>query len=206
MRDLFFWFKSLLTFENIKAVLGSLKRRIFRLSFLEMRINLSGKSFPSPVFEDVKVDGYSGRLEKGCIHLLNSIGSLGFWNPRKFGNEILSTVENPREDIFILSEGSSVVGLTVLHKRSLSNNCAEIGYVAVKPENRGKKLGYNLLLHVLAQMKNRNIDYGYLKTDSFRLGAIKTYLNTGFRPYIRNDNERKRGRKALNKLGMDTSS
>lgn len=203
MRDLFIWVKSLFTFENIRAVLGSLKRRIFRLSFLEMRISLSGKSFPSPVFEDVKVEGYSERLEKGCINLLNSIGSLGFWNPRKFGDEILSTVENPREDIFILSEGNLVVGLTVLHKKSLSDNSAELGYVAVKPENRGKKLGYNLLLHILARMKNRGINYGYLKTDSFRLMAIKTYLNAGFHPYIRNDNERKRWQKALDKLGMN---
>ena len=203
MHDLFFWFKSLLTFENIKAVLGSLKRRIFKLNFLEMRINLNDESFSPPAFEGVELKGYSEHLEKGCINLLNSIGSLGFWNQRRFRDELLSTAENPAKDIFILVEANSIVGLTVLHKRSLSNNCAEIGYVAVKPENRGKKLGYNLLLHVLAQMKNRNIDYGYLKTDSFRLGAIKTYLNTGFRPYIRNDNERKRWRKALDKLGMN---
>jgi len=203
MRDLFFWFKSLLTFENIKAVLGSLKRRIFKLNFLEMRVNLNEESFSPPAFEGVELKGYSEHLEKGCINLLNSIGSLGFWNQERFRDEILSTVENSEKDIFILAEANSIVGLTVLHKRYLSNNCAEIGYVAVKPENRGRKLGYNLLLHVLAQMKNRNIGYGYLKTDSFRLGAIKTYLNTGFRPYIRNDNERKRWRKALNKLGMD---
>ena len=203
MHDLFFWFKSLLTFENIKAVLGSLKRRIFKLNFLEMRINLNDESFSPPAFEGVELKGYSEHLEKGCINLLNSIGSLGFWNQRRFRDELLSTAENPAKDIFILVEANSIVGLTVLHKRSLSNNCAEIGYVAVKPENRGKKLGYNLLLHVLAQMKNRNIDYGYLKTDSFRLGAIKTYLNTGFHPYIRNDNERKRWQKALDKLGMN---
>ena len=203
MHDLFFWFKSLLTLENIRAVLGSLKRRIFRLSFLEMRINLSEESFLSPVFEDVKVEGYSEHLEKGCINLLNSIGSLGFWNQERFKDEILFTVENPAKDIFILVEANSIIGLTVLHRKSLSDNCAELGYVAVKPENRSRKLGYNLLLHVLAQMKNRDIDYGYLMTDSFRLGAIKTYLNTGFRPYIRNENERKRWQKALNKLGIN---
>lgn len=202
MRDLFFWFKSLLTFENIKAVLGSLKRRIFKLNFLEMRVSLNEEPFPLSAFEGVELKGYSGHLEDGCINLLNSIGSLGFWNQERFSDEILSTVENPAKDIFILVEANSIVGLAVLHKKSLSDNCAEIGYVAVKSENRGKKLGYNLLLHVLAQMKNRDIDYGYLKTDSFRLGAIKTYLNTGFRPYIRNDNEKKRWRKALNKLGM----
>lgn len=203
MRDLFFWFKSLLTFENIRAVLGSLKRRIFKLNFLEMRVNLNEESFSPPAFEGVELKGYSEHLEKGCINLLNSIGSLGFWNRKRFRDEILSTVENPAKDIFILVEANSIVGLTVLHKKSLSDNCAEIGYVAVKPENRSRKLGYNLLLHVLAQMKNRNIAYGYLKTDSFRFGAIKTYLNTGFRPYIRNDNEKKRWRKALNKLGTD---
>lgn len=203
MHDLFFWVKSLLTFENIKAVLGSLKRRIFKLNFLEMRVSLKAESFSPPAFEGVELKGYSGHLEKGCINLLNSIGSLGFWNQGRFRDEILSTVESQGNDIFVLLEAGSVVGITVLHKRSLSDNCAEIGYVAVKPENRSRKLGYNLLLHVLAQMKNRDIDYGYLKTDSFRLGAIKTYLNTGFHPYIRNDNERKRWQKALDKLGMN---
>lgn len=203
MRDLFIWVKSLLTFENIRAVLGSLKRRIFKLNFLEMRVNLNEESFSPPVFEGVELKGYSEHLEKGCINLLNSIGSLGFWNQERFRDEILLTVESHGKDIFVLLETGSVVGFTVLHRKSLSENCAELGYVAVKPKNRSRKLGYNLLLHVLAQMKNRGIDYGYLKTDSFRLGAIKTYLNTGFRPYIRNDNERKRWRKALNKLGMN---
>ena len=74
---------------------------------------------------------------------------------------------------------------------------AEIGYVAIRSKDRGKKLGYRLLMHILKEMKRRGIPYAYLRTDSFRLPAIKTYLKCGFSPWAEAENEKARWKSVL---------
>jgi N-acetylglutamate synthase-like GNAT family acetyltransferase len=122
-----------------------------------------------------------------------------------FRKLILSSVEDPTRDIFILLEENSVVGFTVIHKRNLYDNSAEVGYVAVSPNSRGKKLGYKLLAYILSEMKRRSFSYAYLKTDSFRTPAIKTYFKCGFSPCIRNENQRKRWEDVINKININYS-
>lgn len=200
MRYLLEWLKGLLRGENIDAVIGSLKRRIFRLDFLEMRIALNDKTVSLSVLDDMEITGYSENLERECISLLNSVASLGFWNQSTFRKKILSSVTDPRSDIFVLCKGNSVVGFAVLHKKYSGDNIAEIGYVAISPGSRGEKLGYKLLMHILATLKRLDIPYAYVLTDSFRLPAIKTYLKAGFYPYIKSKNENNRWQKAMKKL------
>lgn len=196
------WLNGLLRLENVSAILGSLRRRILGQNFLEMRITLNNETILPPVWGDLEIRGYSEHLEKQCISLLNSIGSLGLWYPSRFKKEILPSVEDPLNDIFVICDGNAVVGFAVLHNKSPSNNLPEVGYVAVRPESRGKKLGYKLLMYILAEMKKRNIYQAYLKTDSFRLPAIKTYLKVGFHPHIKDGKERSRWEEAMDKLGV----
>jgi len=202
MNYLFEWLKGLLRPENISAIIGSLKRRALRRDFLEMKIDLNNKKISSITIDGMKITEYSEKIERDCIGLLNSVGSLGFWNPSIFRKKILPSVDNPEKDIFILFDKRSnvAVGLAVLHKRNLNDNSAEIGYVAVRPESRGKGIGYKLLINILAEMKRRDISYAYLKTDSFRMPAVKTYLKAGFYPYIRNEEENRRWQGIMGKL------
>lgn len=202
MYNIFIWLKCFLQIENIRAILGSLKRRIFRLDFLEMRIDLKDVIISNPSWDNLDVMGYSSNFDKGCISLLNSVGSLGYWRQLRFRKEILSTVENSKNDIFIVCNADSVIGFTVLHKRSLENNLNEIGYVAVSPECRGRKIGAKLLVHISSEMKKRGIYQAYLRTDSFRIPAIKTYLKVGFYPYIRNEDEYIRWQRIMERLGV----
>lgn len=199
MYYLFEWLNGLLRLENINAIMGSLKRRIFKLGFLEMRIMLNNGTVPFRPVDGVEIRGYSEHLENECIELLNSVGSLGLWNRSRFQKDILSSVEDVKQDIFIVGSDNSVVGFAVIHKKPFTGNTREIGYVAVRPESRGKKLGYKLLMHILAEMKRRNIDSAYLRTDSFRLPAIKTYLKCGFYPHVKNENEKRRWQDAMDK-------
>ncbi len=60
----------------------------------------------------------------------------------------------------------------------------ELGWVAADPEHRGKGLGFI----VSAAATKRFIDEGYsdiyLKTDDFRLPAIRTYFKLGWVPFL----------------------
>lgn len=202
----FKWLIGLLRRENVKAVLGSLKRRIFKLNFLEMRIDLNNAKIPSQSHEDTAIKGYSSDLKEKCISLLNSVGSLGFWDQSRFQKEILNTADDAKNDIFIVSNSGSPVGFAVLHKKTLSNGLREVGYIAVRPENRGKRLGYELIIHILTEIKKRGIEQAYLRTDSFRVPAIKTYLKCGFYPYIKNENEKKRWQGVMKAINYTKSS
>jgi dTDP-4-amino-4,6-dideoxygalactose transaminase/N-acetylglutamate synthase-like GNAT family acetyltransferase len=201
----FKWLIRLLSRENIKAIIGSLKRRIFKLNFLEMRIDFNNAKIPSQSHENIAIKVYSSDLEKGCISLLNSVGSLGFWDQSRFHKEILNTVDDAKNDIFVVSNSGSPIGFAVLHKKSLSSGLREVGYIAVRPENRSKRLGYKLIIHILIEMKKRGIYQAYLRTDSFRIPAIKTYLKCGFHPYIKSENEKKRWQSVI-KATNDTKS
>lgn len=198
-RYLLEWLKGLLRAENLRAAAGSLNRRILRRNFLEMDIALGDETL-SPSSDAPEIRRYSEDLEGECIGLLNSIVSLGFWSRCRFRKKILSSVENPGEDIFVLCETGSVAGFAVLHKRARGCDSSEIGYIAIRPESRGKKLGYRLIMHLLAEMRKRKIPRAYLLTDSFRIPAIKTYLRVGFRPDIKNEGEQKRWRKIMDKI------
>ena len=60
--------------------------------------------------------------------------------------------------------------------------------VAALPEYSGRKLGYNISLAVLHQMKKFNLNQAVLHTDDFRLAAVKIYLSLGFEPeFDKND-------------------
>ena len=50
--------------ENLRAVLGSLKRRIFKLNFLEMRIDLNNAKIPAQLYGDTVIKGYSGDIKE----------------------------------------------------------------------------------------------------------------------------------------------
>ncbi|MDP2922710.1 MAG: GNAT family N-acetyltransferase [Candidatus Omnitrophota bacterium] len=207
MYFLLVWFRSLFRLENLKAIIGSLKRRILRSTYLEMKMVLDNKIIqPLKLENNLEIRGYHESLREDCINLLNSIGSLGLWNRLSFEKRILDCVEEPEKDIFILLAGNSVVGFSVIHERSLNDNSAEIGYVAVKPQSRGNQLGYKLLVYILSEMKKRNLSYAYLKTDSFRTPAIKTYLKCGFCPFIRNKNQKKRWQNVMNKINISSKN
>jgi N-acetylglutamate synthase-like GNAT family acetyltransferase len=204
MYFLFKWFRCLLRTENIKAIIGGLKRRMLGLDYLEMRVALNnGIMKPSILGKKLEIRRYSGELKKECIDLLNDVASIGPWNQSSFQQKILDTVENPKSDIFVVFMAKSVVGFAVIHKKSLSDNSAEIGYVVIKSGSRGKKLGYKLLVYILSEMRRRGISYAYVRTDSFRIPAIKTYLKCGFCPYIKNGNDRKRWQDVMDKIGID---
>ncbi|MGQ9632492.1 MAG: GNAT family N-acetyltransferase [bacterium] len=79
----------------------------------------------------------------------------------------------------------------------------ELGWVAADPAHRGRGLGYV----VCAAVTKRFLDAGYkdiyLRTDDFRLPAIKTYLKLGWVPFLYAPDMEGRWRAVCEKLGID---
>ena len=61
--------------------------------------------------------------------------------------------------------------------------------VASAPESRGKGLGHAILCEGVKMLQARGVKEIRLRTDDFRLAAIKTYLVGGFKPLIYDDKE-----------------
>lgn len=70
---------------------------------------------------------------------------------------------------------------------SEEGRCAELGWVAVRPEHRGHGLAYEICRGVLQFSRASRHRYVFLKTEDFRVAAIKTYLRLGFEPEVKPD-------------------
>ena len=60
----------------------------------------------------------------------------------------------------------------------------ELGYLAGDPEHSGRGLGYAVCCAVLQRYRDAGYRRVYLRTDDFRLAAIKIYLKLGFVPFL----------------------
>ena len=61
--------------------------------------------------------------------------------------------------------------------------------VASDPFARGKGIGHAMLANTLSMLEERGMKITELRTDDFRLAAVKTYLDAGFLPVMLNDPE-----------------
>ena len=83
---------------------------------------------------------------------------------------------------------------------TFSKGQTKTGYihmVAVCTEHQGKKLGRALTLTALQYFKKKGIQKVILDTDDFRIPAIKTYQNLGFKPIYFDVSHKKRWSKVL---------
>ncbi len=92
-----------------------------------------------------------------------------------------------RDLFFVLSPDGERVATSaaVLHPRGEGY----IHMVAALPACRGLGIGHAMLSRALAELSARGATHMTLTTDDFRLAAIKTYLDAGFRPVLWHDPE-----------------
>lgn len=108
---------------------------------------------------------------------------------------------DPAGLFFVEQEGEVVGTACALRRPDLG---AEVGYVhmlAVLPEHRGHRLGRGLVVAVLHRFQELGYRSAVLKTDDWRLAAIKTYLSLGFRPEMTDQSHPQRWAEALQRLG-----
>ncbi len=92
----------------------------------------------------------------------------------------------PERDLFfvVTPDGKRVAtSAAVLHP----NDEGYIHMVAAKPVCRGCGIGHAMLSRALTDLTARGATHVTLTTDDYRLAAIKTYLDGGFRPVLWHD-------------------
>jgi len=92
---------------------------------------------------------------------------------------------------------------------AIANHCpaerhpfgGELGWVAVAPEHRGRGLGRLVCSAVVRRFLEAGYRRIYLKTDDFRLPAIRVYLGLGFEPSFYREDMQSRWQAVQSKLG-----
>ena len=140
-------------------------------------------------------DGYSLEFFDGSKESVNDwldICYIGL-NPDKsfarFQNAIMDRPGvKPCEDLFfVVSPEGKRVATTTCIKRP--EGIGGVHMVAALDEYRGKGIGHFLITKAVNILADRGFTEMGLTTDDFRLPAIKTYLDAGFRPYLVHDDE-----------------
>jgi mycothiol synthase len=85
-----------------------------------------------------------------------------------------------------LGNGEEIVGTTCAWRgNAVERRTGIVHMVCVHPAHRGHRLGYALVLATLRYFRDHGFERAILSTDDFRLSAIRTYLDLGFSPDLK---------------------
>jgi mycothiol synthase len=169
--------------------------RTFELSFSEWtaaklsNLRMEYRRFPA-LPASRAVQGYELRTflagdESAWAEIL-AAGDLGTWDRARIDRLLAGERgQAPLDGVFFATFRGQPIATAHLEMREESGAiCSELSWVAVLPAHRGRNLGYPLCRAALAYAQSAGHAYVYLKTQDFRLGAIKTYLRLGFEPVM----------------------
>lgn len=140
--------------------------------------------------------------DAGYIQLMNSAGF--DWKQSNLDSALLKAI--PEGIFFVIHKESKEIIATAMGCISPSgyfSENAELGWVACNQKHAGKGLGYLICEAVVQRFHILKYNYIYLKTDDFRLPAIKTYLSMGFLPFHYTDDSQERWNKVMKDLQLN---
>lgn len=111
------------------------------------------------------------------------------WSPERVSSELLAHPE-VYATFAIKSQGRLVA--TASCKKCDDPEAGYLHWCAVHPGSRGARLGRAVCIAVLERFAQEGLCQAILDTDDHRLPAIRTYLNLGFAPEIRDDEDASR--------------
>lgn len=110
---------------------------------------------------------------------------------------------NMEKDVFFLDFNGEHIGTaTAIHHTDI--NCGELHMVGMKSEFRGRGLGKYLNNAAIKKLLADGVDFIELTTDEWRIGAVKSYLNSGFQPVKYDIGMVTRWEYMLTALGIDS--
>ena len=133
--------------------------------------------------------GYSVRTyrsgdEEGYTRVMHS-GGFTYWSPASIQAALRAAL--PDGLFFAVETASGRIVATAVANHGPSDlhpYGGELGWVAADVAHRGKGLGRAVCAAVLNRLVSAGYRDIYLKTDDFRLAAIKTYLGLGLEPLL----------------------
>ncbi len=108
----------------------------------------------------------------------------------------------PENLIFITHRGRPVASACAWWKSPEDRIVGEVHMVAALEAHRGKGLGHLLNAAVLKRLKALGFQKAHLKTDDWRLAAVKSYLTANFHPLHTHSSHPERWKAVFNKLGL----
>ncbi len=136
--------------------------------------------------------------EQGWADLLNANAELGEWSLERIAG-ILAVGLNRQ---FFVASGSQLTACAGVHDALLDEvEYWEIGWVASHPGHRGLGLGAKVTAAALTHALTLSARPVILRTDDFRLPAIKSYLRLGFTPLLDHSSYPERWRLIAARLG-----
>ena len=116
-----------------------------------------------------------------CRIMEGNVGSN--WTLQKCRENLIWDSRFRAENLFFITyEDDPIASACAWRADGQSPDIGEVHMVAVLPDHRGRGLGHLLNALVLHRLKSLGYQKAHLKTDDWRLPAIKTYLAAGFQP------------------------
>lgn len=149
------------------------------------------------------IRAYRPTDERAWCRLVNeAIG--GDYTPEKLRAEMEEAADFDPLDILFVVKGEEVVGTAwALRQAGPPSGKGIVHMVAVAPGHRGGGLGRALVVAVLHRLRKVGARSAGLKTDDFRLAAIRVYLGVGFRPVLSHESHLGRWRAVYQELGIE---
>ena len=123
------------------------------------------------------------------------------WTVQKCRENLIWDSRFQAENLFFIThKGEPIASACAWRANDQSPAIGEVHMVAVLSEHRGKGLGHLLNALVLHRLKALGYQKAHLKTDDWRLAAIKTYLTAGFQPLNTHESHPKRWEAIVAKL------
>ena len=152
---------------------------------LFMRRDLSGDLPPVVIPQGYSLRTYEGPADdEAWVRIMNnSIGAK--YSLEGFRKGILTCPQfRPELLYFATCDGVPVGSACAWRQHPAESRVGYVHMVGLVPEHRGKGLGRLLTLRTLHCFKEQGFEIAILNTDDFRLAALKSYLNLGFRPVV----------------------
>jgi len=153
-------------------------------------------------------DGYALRTyrpgdEKAHVRLMKGAG-FSEWSETALDGALQKCLPGGFFLIVHAADESLVATAMALHNPSERHPLGgELGWVAADSEHKGKGLGYCVCAAATARFLDAGYSDLYLRTDDFRLPAIKTYLKLGWIPFLFAPDMDERWRSVCRQLGLD---
>jgi mycothiol synthase len=141
-----------------------------------------------------------GDEEAWCRLVREHIG--GEYTPETMREELVTQPWFSADDLFFAETESEVVGTACAQHPQEDAPLGHLHMLAVDQAHRGRGLGRALALAVLGRLSKLGCEAAALKTDDFRLPAVRLYLALGFAPTITHESHPARWRDVYERLKL----
>ena len=168
---------------------------------LRMRRPSLGGLPPADVPRPYRLRAYQRGDEAAWVEIMRE-GIGPSWTLGKWEREIAGRPQFDPAGLLVAMDDGVVVGSACAWPiRPGERAVGYIHMVAVRPEHRGRKLGYWLTLATLHYLRARPMREAILDTEDHRLPAIELYLRLGFAPFPTHESHAERWRAISASLG-----